>query len=294
MTQPRTLSRTLQLYSQLMRLDRPIGIYLLLWPTLWALWLAAGGFPTLKNFLIFCLGVILMRSAGCVINDYADRHLDRHVERTKERPLTSGKVREIEALGLFAALCTLAFALVCLTNQETLYLSFGGLFLAALYPFMKRYTYLPQVFLGAAFAWAIPMAYMAQTGSVESIAWLLYTATVVWTVAYDTIYAMVDREDDIKIGIKSTAILFGTADKAIIALLQTMTVLILISIGVQKSFGLWYFLGVALGATLFIYLQHLIRYRRRELCFQAFLNNHYFGLLVFIGLVFETWPSATP
>ncbi len=291
MATSRNLTEKLGLYAQLMRLDKPIGIYLLLWPTLWALWLAAHGFPSLKNFLIFAGGVLLMRSAGCVINDYADRHLDRHVARTKDRPLTSGKLKAAEALGLFALLCLLAFGLVWMTNLPTVYLSFGGVALAALYPFMKRYTYLPQVFLGAAFAWAVPMAFMAQTEAVEPVAWLLYTATVVWTVAYDTIYAMVDREDDLKIGIKSTAILFGTADKAIIALLQTMTVLILISIGVQKAFGFWYFSGITLGAMLFVYQQHLIRYRRPDLCFQAFLNNHYVGLLVFLGLLFETWPG---
>ncbi|OYT94169.1 MAG: 4-hydroxybenzoate polyprenyltransferase, partial [Pseudomonas sp. PGPPP3] len=207
-------------FVQLMRLDKPIGIYLLLWPTLWALWVAAKGVPSASNLLIFVGGVILMRAAGCVINDYADRHFDGHVSRTQARPLASGKVKPREALALFAGLVALSFALVLCTNATTVWLSFGGVALAACYPFMKRYTFYPQVVLGAAFSWGMPMAFSAETGSVPPEAWLLYIANLLWTVAYDTYYAMADREDDLKIGVKSTAILFGDADRLIIACLQ--------------------------------------------------------------------------
>ncbi|PIE44261.1 MAG: 4-hydroxybenzoate octaprenyltransferase [Gammaproteobacteria bacterium] len=277
-------------YTELMRIDKPIGTLLLLWPTLWALWFAAEGFPSLKNFVIFSLGVFLMRSAGCVINDYADRHLDRYVERTRNRPLTSGRISEREALWLFFVLCFGAFLLVLMTNQATLLLAFGGLLLAFVYPFMKRHTYLPQVVLGAAFAWAVPMAFMAQIEQLNSLTWLLYLATVVWTIAYDTIYAMVDRDDDVKIGIKSTAILFGPADKTIIAGLQSMTIVLLMVAGYQVHFGSLFFIGVLVAATLFVYQQYLIRNRDKAKCFQAFLHNHYVGLAVFCGLLFETWP----
>ncbi|UZE95682.1 4-hydroxybenzoate octaprenyltransferase [Alkalimarinus alittae] len=274
-------------YLQLTRLDRPIGVYLLLWPTLWALWFAASGVPSLKVLFIFIAGVILMRSAGCVINDYADRDIDGHVERTKDRPLPAGKVTTTETLALFAVLCLASFGLVLLTNTLTVYLSFGGLALAATYPFMKRHTYLPQVVLGAAFAWSVPMAYTAETGELQKQVWLLYIITVLWTVAYDTIYAMVDRDDDIKIGVKSTAVLFGNADRMVIAGLQTLVILALCMVGQQAELGSFYFLGVVVASTLFVYQQHLIRNRDRAECFKAFLNNHWVGLAIFVGVVAE-------
>ncbi|PID41625.1 MAG: 4-hydroxybenzoate octaprenyltransferase [Proteobacteria bacterium] len=291
MTMFKTLLEKHAVYAELMRTDKPIGIFLLLWPTLWALWFAASGFPSLKNFVIFSAGVFLMRSAGCVINDYADRNLDRYVERTRNRPVTSGRVSEREALWLFSILCLIAFVLVLMTNQATLFLSFGGLLLASAYPFMKRHTHLPQVVLGLAFAWAVPMAFMAQTGQVTAVTWLLYAATVLWTVAFDTIYAMVDRDDDVKIGIKSTAILFGEADKLMIGLLQAATVVVLLIAGYQAHFGLLFYTGVLVAAILFVYQQCLIGNRGKADCFQAFLNNHYVGLAVFTGLLFETWPK---
>lgn len=282
-------SATLQFqqYALLMRLNRPIGILLLLWPTYWALWLAADGLPSLGNFVIFTLGVLLMRSAGCVINDYADRDFDGHVKRTKDRPLATGKVSTQEALILFAALCMTAFLLVLFTNAFTIALSFGGLVLASLYPFMKRYTYLPQVVLGAAFAWAVPMAFTAETNQLPDLVWLIYTATLLWTVAYDTQYAMVDRDDDLKIGIKSTAILFGELDKLAIACLQTLVIIVLLVIGDQAKLSMFYYVGLTGAASLFIYQQHLIRTRDRDRCFQAFLNNNYVGLSIFLGLALD-------
>jgi len=274
-------------YLKLARVDKPIGIFLVLWPTLWALWLAAEGLPSLDVLAIFVAGCVLMRSAGCVINDFADRKIDGDVERTKDRPLVTGKITSKNALIFFAALCLIAFVLVLLTNELTIYLSFGALALASAYPFMKRYTYLPQVVLGAAFAWSVPMAYAAQTNELPSIIWLIYTATVLWTVAYDTMYAMVDREDDLKIGVKSTAILFGSADRAIIAFLQVLVILTLCMIGEQLGLGQFYFLGVVSASILFIYQQHLIRHRYRDECFKAFLNNNWVGLVIFIGLVLD-------
>ncbi|WP_228141596.1 4-hydroxybenzoate octaprenyltransferase [Marinobacter sp. X15-166B] len=283
------MSVRLKDYATLLRLDRPIGALLLLWPTYWALWLAAEGLPSLVNLIIFTLGVFLMRAAGCAINDFADRDIDRHVKRTKDRPLTSGRVHPREAVALFVGLALLAFVLVVVfTNRLTLYLSFGGLLLAFIYPFMKRYTHLPQLFLGAAFSWAIPMAWAAETGEVSQLAWLLFTANLLWTVAYDTLYAMVDRDDDLKIGVKSTAILFGDGDRAIIAMLQALVVLVLILAGRQAELGSFYYLGVAAMASLFVYQQHLARFRSREGCFQAFLNNNWAGLAVFIGLLVDT------
>lgn len=278
---------TLIAYCQLMRLHKPIGIYLVLWPTLWALWLAAEGVPSLSVLCVFVLGVVLMRSAGCVINDFADRHIDGDVQRTKDRPLVTGAISAKHALLFFAALCLLAFLLVLSMNSLTIYLSVGGVVLAFIYPFMKRHTYLPQVFLGAAFAWAVPMAYAAQTNELPSIVWLIYMATLIWTVAYDTMYAMVDRDDDLKIGVKSTAILFGHADRAIIAFLQVLVVLTLCIIGQQEKLGEFYFLGVAVASVLFVYQQHLIRHRDRDACFQAFLNNNWVGLVIFIALLLD-------
>ena len=213
-------------YARLMRLDRPIGIYLLLWPTLWALWIAGEGSPDALVVFVFIAGVTLMRSAGCVINDYADRNFDPHVERTRNRPIAAGRIKPKEALALFAVLCLLAFGLVLLMNRLTILLSLVGVMLAATYPFMKRYTHLPQVYLGAAFGWAVPMAFAAQTGTVPKEAGLLFVATVLWATAYDTMYGMVDREDDVKIGVKSTAILFGDSDRVIIAIIQILLIVV--------------------------------------------------------------------
>ncbi len=275
----------LKLYAQLVRLDRPIGIYLLMWPTLWALAIAAEGGPDPWVLFVFVCGVVLMRSAGCAINDYADRDIDKHVSRTRDRPLTSGKISSKEALMVFVVLALLAFALVLTLNPYTIYLSFGGVILAATYPFMKRFHYLPQVHLGAAFGWAVPMAYAAQTGAVDRITWLLYTATLLWTVAYDTMYAMADREDDLKIGAKSTAILFGEADKLIIGFLQFLFVLTLWLIGLELEFSTFYFAALIVAAVLLAYEQAMIFYRIPEFCFQAFLHNHWVGAVVFAGII---------
>jgi 4-hydroxybenzoate polyprenyltransferase len=274
-------------YARLLRLNRPIGTLLLLWPTLWALWIAAAGIPPLPILLIFVSGVLLMRSAGCVVNDYADRNIDLHVERTKARPLTTGEVSVKEAMILFALLVLVAFILVLFLNTYTILLSFGALVLAMIYPFMKRYTYLPQVVLGAAFAWAVPMAFAAIQNRVPQEAWLLYVVTVLWTTAYDTMYGMVDREDDLKIGVKSTAILFGDADKFIIGAIQALVVGGLFLLGLRIQSGPFYYMAVTLAASLFVYQQYLIRERSRDGCFKAFLNNHWFGLVVFCGLLLD-------
>ena len=271
-------------YILLMRLDRPIGIYLLLWPTLWALWIAAAGVPDLWVATVFVLGVVLMRSAGCVINDYADRKIDPFVERTKARPLAAGKVSAREALVLFVVLCLIAFALVLTLNGLTIALSLVGAFLAATYPFMKRHTYLPQVYLGLAFGWAVPMAFAAQTGEVPVVAWLLLIATVLWATAYDTMYAMVDRPDDIEIGVKSTAILFGDADRLIIGIIQAFMILVLLLIGGRLEMSWIYYAGVLVAAALMAYQQNLIRERDGMKCFQAFLNNHWVGMAIFAGI----------
>ncbi|MEA3242849.1 MAG: 4-hydroxybenzoate octaprenyltransferase [Pseudomonadota bacterium] len=272
-------------YSHLMRLNRPVGIYLLLWPTLWALWIAGEGHPDLLVIFVFVSGVVLMRSAGCVINDYADREFDPHVERSRDRPIAAGRVKPKEALALFTVLCLGAFGLVLLMNELTIWLSLAGVILAASYPFMKRYTHLPQVYLGAAFGWAVPMAFAAQTGSVPKLAWLLFVATVLWATVYDTMYGMVDREDDIKIGVKSTAVLFGEADRTIIAIIQLLFLGALLLIGQAADLGGYYYFGVLLAAALSIYQQYLIRNREPEYCFQAFLNNNWLGAAVFSGLV---------
>ncbi len=282
-----TLSQRLMLYVELTRLNKPVGILLLLWPTLWALWAAAEGVPDLHVLIVFVTGVILMRSAGCIINDYADRHIDKHVKRTCNRPLTSGRITSREALILFALLCVMAFALVLTLNSLTIYLSFGALALVMVYPFMKRYTHLPQVVLGAAFGWAIPMAFAAQTGSVPHLAWLLFMANVLWSTAYDTMYAMVDREDDLKIGVRSTAILFADQDRLIIAILQILVILALAMVGSQLERGVWFFSGLGLAAILVIYQLYLIRNRQPAACFKAFLNNNWFGAVVFAGFALD-------
>ncbi|HEB80681.1 MAG TPA: 4-hydroxybenzoate octaprenyltransferase [Chromatiales bacterium] len=274
-------------YLRLMRFDRPIGILLLLWPTLWALWIAGAGHPRPGLVVIFVLGVIVMRAAGCIINDYADRDFDPHVRRTRERPLAAGRVTVREAMTLFAVLCAVAFLLVLLTNRLTILLSFVGLLLAASYPFMKRYTYLPQVYLGATFGWAIPMAFAAQTGAVPRVGWLLFIGNVLWASVYDTFYAMVDREDDLRIGVKSTAILFGDADRFLIGVLQSLLILDLVLVGRVAGLGAWYYAGVAGAAALASYHQYLIRNRDPQQCFRAFLHNHWLGMVVFAGIVVD-------
>lgn len=279
-------------YARLMRLDKPIGIYLLLWPTLWALWIAGEGRPNLMVLLVFVAGVVLMRSAGCVINDYADRDFDQHVARTKDRPIAAGRVSPKEALLLFCGLCFSAFLLVLLMNSLTVWLSLAGGFLAATYPFMKRYTHLPQVYLGAAFGWAVPMAFAAQTGEVPRTAWLLFVATVLWATAYDTMYGMVDREEDRKIGVKSTAILFGEADRAIIGIIQVLALAALGLAGQAASLGGYYYFGLLLAAGLALYQQFLIRDRTPEQCFKAFLNNNWFGAAVFSGIILDFLAKA--
>ena len=284
-----TLKLRIGAYIALTRLNRPIGAFLVLWPTLWALWLAAGGLPSLANLLIFILGVVLMRSAGCAINDFADRDFDGHVQRTRARPLAVGMIKHREAVMLFVVLCLISFALVLMTNRETVYLSFGGAALAFIYPFMKRYTYLPQVFLGAAFSWAIPMAYMAESGHLNAITWLLYTANLLWTVAYDTLYAMVDREDDLKIGVKSTAILFAEADVAAVATLQVLAWFTLILVGVRSGLGLFYYMGLLVAGGMFIWQIWSVRHRDRDACFKAFLHNNWVGAVIFVGILLNYW-----
>lgn len=271
-------------YGLLMRVDRPVGTLLLLWPTLWALWIAARGWPELLVMVVFCAGVFLMRSAGCVINDYADRDIDPHVARTKNRPLAQRRVSSKEALLLAGGLALTAFVLVLSMNMLTIAMSAVGVLLAATYPFMKRYTHLPQVHLGAAFGWAIPMAFAASLGAVPTTAWLLFIVTVLWTTAYDTLYAMVDREDDLKIGVKSTAILFGDADRLIVGVLQLAVLAGLVLVGLREAFALPYYVGLTVAAGLAAYQQYLIRDRDPQRCFQAFLNNNWFGAAVFAGL----------
>ena len=272
-------------YAVLARLNKPVGIFLLLWPTLWALWIAAEGVPHLGVLTVFVLGVILMRSAGCVINDYADREIDPRVNRTKDRPIAAGRVSADEAILLFMALCFSAFLLVLTMNTFTILLSLGGVVLAGIYPFMKRYTHMPQIVLGMAFGWAVPMAFAAQTNSVPKIAWLIYVVTVLWAVIYDTMYAMADRMDDLKIGVKSTAILFGDADRVIIGILQVMMLFALYLIGEQAQLGYMYTITIIIAAGLMIYHQYLIRYRQPALCISAFLNNNWLGAAIFIGIV---------
>lgn len=274
-------------YLQLARIDKPIGTLLLLWPTLWALWLAAGGLPNLWVLTVFVVGVFLMRSAGCVINDYADRNFDGHVKRTSGRPLPTGKVDPREALALFFVLALISFGLVLTLNSLTIAMSFVGLLLAVSYPFMKRFIPIPQLVLGMAFSWSIPMAYAAQANALPAVAWLVFIANLLWTVAYDTQYAMVDRDDDLKLGLKSSAILFGRHDKRIIGVLQLATLLILLLVGQLMALGSSYYWGLLGAAVLFVYQQRLIRERQREACFQAFLNNNYVGALVFAGLVLD-------
>ncbi|MEL0271040.1 MAG: 4-hydroxybenzoate octaprenyltransferase [Gammaproteobacteria bacterium] len=272
-------------YFRLMRLDKPIGIYLLLWPTLWALFLAKRGLPDIDLMIIFTLGVILMRSAGCVINDFADRKIDKFVMRTKDRPLTSGEVSEKGALILFSFLILMSFGLVLMTNFLTVQLSIVAVFLATLYPFVKRWSNLPQFVLGSAFAMSVPMAFSATLDEVPFSAWLVFLATIIWTVIYDTIYAMVDREDDLKINVKSTAILFGKYDLIIILLLHLLLIAILVMISQEFQLGNYFNMSIVMATLLMFYHQQLIKDRERTKCFKAFLNNHYIGIVILLGIV---------
>jgi 4-hydroxybenzoate polyprenyltransferase len=272
-------------WIQLTRLNKPVGSYLLLWPMLWALWVAAEGLPSIANLVIFTLGVFVMRSAGCVINDYADRHIDRHVKRTQDRPLTQGRIADREALIGFVMLCLIGLLLVLMTNTLTLWLSLGGVALAALYPYMKRHTHLPQVFLGAAFSWAIPMAFAAQANELTALCWLLFIANVCWTVGYDTIYAMVDRDDDLLIGVKSTAILFGDLDVTMIAILYGMAHFCLLLTGSQLDAGWPFYLAWLIAGGYLWWQLRAIRSRERMACLKEFLAAHWYGAIIWVGLL---------
>lgn len=278
-------------YARLMRFHKPIGIALLLWPTLWALWIARQGIPDIKILIIFILGTIIMRSAGCVINDYADRNFDAHVARTRERPLATRQISPKEALVLFAILCLLALLLVLQLNRLTMALSVVALLLASIYPFTKRYTYWPQLFLGAAFAWSVPMAFAAQLNTVPSVTWLIYGIALLWPLYYDTLYAMADKEDDVKIGIKSTAILFGKHVRWILSILQAIILLLLVVVGFYFSLNLYYYLGLIGAVACLFYQQHLMRKGDAQSYFKAFLNNNWLGLLVFMGIALNYFLS---
>ncbi len=276
-------------YHELMRMDKPIGIYLLLWPTLWALWIASFGIPNWHYAVVFILGVIIMRAAGCVINDFADRKVDGHVKRTQLRPIPAGKATPTEAMQLFLVLVLAAFLLVLSLDWSVVMLSIGGLALAATYPFMKRYTHFPQIVLGAAFSWGIPMAFMAIQADLPMEMWILYFANLFWTVAYDTFYAMVDREDDLKIGVKSTAIAFGKYDLLAIAILQAQVVWLFYQLHMYLNWHWPMTIAIVVSALMFVRQLWMCRHREPSACFKAFLNNHWVGLIVFIGLVFEYW-----
>ena len=281
------IGQTLREYALLVRLHRPIGIWLLLWPTLWALWIAAAGRPPERLFLIFIAGTVLMRSAGCAVNDFADRDFDPYVKRTRDRPLAARRISPYEAIGVFVALSLAALALALQLNRLSQILAVVGCAIAVTYPFVKRFFALPQFYLGAAFAWGVPMAFAAALGTVPKIGWVLFFSSILWVGVYDTLYAMVDREDDLKIGINSSAILFGDADRVIIGAMQLMVLLGLYLAGKEARLGLWYLLGLGAGALFFFYQQILIRGREPERCLQAFLNNNYFGMAVFIGLALD-------
>ncbi|EPC7545845.1 4-hydroxybenzoate polyprenyltransferase [Morganella morganii] len=274
-----------QAYSRLMRTDRPIGSLLLLWPTYWALWIAARGVPDWHILIIFTIGVFSMRAAGCVINDFADRKFDGSVERTKNRPLPRGDVTEKEAKILFAVLVLVSFGLVLTLNTMTIWLSVAGLALAWIYPFVKRVSHLPQVVLGAAFGWSIPMAFAAVSESLPAVCWLLFAVNIIWSVIYDTQYAMVDRNDDLKIGVKSTAILFGRFDKIIIGILQLVMILMLLWTGMMANLSGIFYWSLLLAGALFVYQQRLMADRERDPCFQAFMNNNYVGFILFLGML---------
>lgn len=280
-----SIQQALDPYIRLMRLDRPIGILLLMWPTLSALWIAAEGLPDLTVLIVFVLGVTIMRSAGCAINDFADRDIDGQVWRTRGRPLATGELKARDAVIVFVLMALVAFGLVSLLNSLTMLLSLVAVMLAAAYPFMKRYTYLPQLFLGMAFGWAIPMAFAAQTGTVPVIAWLLFLANIIWTTVYDTFYAMADREDDLLAGVKSTAVLFGDDDLKIQGILQVAYLLVMLLIARQLEMSWFFYLSLLAAAGLFVYQQYLSREREPKACLRAFLNNNYVGLAIFTGLV---------
>jgi 4-hydroxybenzoate polyprenyltransferase len=280
-------ARRVHEWVRLMRLDRPVGIWLLLWPVLWALWIAGDGRPEPRILVIFLLGTVVMRSAGCVINDFADRNVDPYVKRTKDRPLAARRVGPHEALALFGVLAVIALFLALQLDARTLKLAFVGAALAVSYPFLKRFFPLPQFYLGLAFGWAVPMAYMAESGSLPRVAWVLFITAVVWACIYDTLYAMVDRDDDLKIGVKSSAILFADMDKLIVGILQAMMLFSLLLVGRAMKFGNYFLMGIAAAAVFFLYQQWLIRDREPSRCFRAFTNNQYVGLVVFVGILLE-------
>ncbi|MEX2125923.1 MAG: 4-hydroxybenzoate octaprenyltransferase [Woeseia sp.] len=282
-----SFANQLRNYVQLMRLDKPVGVWLLLWPTLWALWLAGEGHPDGGVFIVFFVGVVVMRSAGCVLNDFADRKIDPHVTRTRARPLATGAVAPVEALTLFVALSLIAVGLAAMLNRPAQVLAIIAAGLTIIYPFIKRFVSIPQFVLGAAFGWAVPMAFAAQTGQTAQLAWLVFGTALIWAVIYDTFYAMVDRDDDLKLGVKSTAILFGDADLFVIGGLQILMLLALALIGNMAELGRWYFASVAVTALLMVYHQWLARDRHPEGCFKAFLHNHYIGMAIFIGILLD-------
>ncbi|MFK8018115.1 MAG: 4-hydroxybenzoate octaprenyltransferase [Gammaproteobacteria bacterium] len=281
----RGIAQTVDAYLRLIRFDRPIGTLLLLWPTLWALWIAGSGHPNPHVFVVFVLGVVVMRSAGCAINDYADRHIDGSVARTSARPLAAGEIRPGEALMVFFLLLAVALALVVTLSGFVVKLAMIGAVLAATYPFFKRFTNLPQLYLGAAFGWGIPMAFAAQTGAIPSVAWVLFGANIVWATAYDTMYAMTDREDDLRIGVKSTAVLLGRFDRVAVALMQALALGLLMVAGKLAGMGFWYWIGLGLAAGTSLWQQFLIRERKPAACFAAFLNNSWFGAAVYCGVL---------
>lgn len=281
------LSERISLYMQLTRLNRPIGIMLLLWPTLWAVWIAGNGQPAWHVVLIFVLGTVLMRSAGCVINDYADSDIDRHVKRTRDRPITSGRIAPKEALWLAVTLALLAFLLILPLNGLTLLLSFPAVFLAASYPFTKRFLVIPQAYLGLAFGFGIPMAFAAQLSTVPDVAWLMFVANIFWVIAYDTEYAMVDRDDDIKLGIHSSALLFGKYDVIAVMGCYAITLILMVMAGLMIGAGSIFFIGLMLAGSIALYHYSLIKGRQRESCFRAFLHNNWFGAMVFAGIVVD-------
>ena len=282
-------------YAQLMRLDKPIGIWLLLWPTLWALWLAGKGHPNATVFIVFMLGVIIMRSAGCVLNDFADRKIDPYVERTRTRPIASGVVAPMAALTLFVALALIAIGLATMLNRQAQVLAVIAAILTIVYPFIKRFTSIPQFILGAAFGWTVPMAFAAQTEQTPPLAWLVFGTALIWAIIYDTFYAMADREDDLKLGVKSTAILFGNADLCIIGGLQILMLVALVFIGNMAELSTWYYTSIVITGILMIYHQWIARDRHSSNCFNAFLHNQYIGMTMFIGIVLHyTFNTSIP
>lgn len=289
---PPAISGQLRNYGKLMRIDKPVGLWLLLWPMLWALWLAGEGHPDQGLFIIFVLGVFIMRSAGCVFNDFVDRKIDPYVQRTRSRPIASGAVAPAEALTLFVALALIAVGLATMLNRPTQMLAIVAAGLTMAYPYIKRYVSIPQFVLGAAFGWAVPMAFAAQLGETPQLAWIVFGAALVWAVIYDTFYAMVDRDDDKKVGVKSTAILFGDADLFVIAGLQFVMLMALVFIGISAELGVWYYASVALAAGLMMYHQWLARDRQPAGCFAAFIHNHFIGMVIFIGIILNY--SFTP